>query len=65
MHFGQRGCMIRPSFYGRNQRNWTKKGRKSGAENDRSIGHAARPNTDPFFTPDFLPISPDSDRDLR
>jgi hypothetical protein len=39
-----------------------KEGRKSGAENGRSIGDAARRNEDPFFTPDFLPLSPDSDR---
>jgi hypothetical protein len=37
-----------------------KEGRKSGAENRRSIGDAARPNENPFFTPDFLPICPDS-----
>jgi hypothetical protein len=35
-----------------------KEGRKSGAENGLSIGHAARPNEDLFFAPDILPLSP-------
>jgi hypothetical protein len=36
----------------------TKEGRKSGAENGRSIGYAARRNADPFFASDFLPVCP-------